>query len=132
MRPKKKILLVGENEFTISILRFLLSNYGYAPTVAHTKKEARVCLADCEFDLLLCEKPMENTEVFFTEAKVQQPHMPIMMIRHVEEQSFSRIADAVCTKPTPAELLERIKIMAARKRGPRKGSIFAPRQAVLT
>jgi len=131
MRPKKKILLAGENAVTLGILKFLLECNGYAPTVAHSDTEAYARLADGLFELMICEKPLADTEVFIREVKGLYPYMPTIFLFHYHKEIYSGYADVSLYNPTTVELLERVKIMSMRKRGPRKGSSFKPRELAI-
>jgi CheY-like chemotaxis protein len=64
-------------------------------------------------------------------AKLKQiaSHVPMILLSDAQQAgSEPHRADAVIAKKscTPLELLERIKIMSARKRGPRKGTVRVP------
>jgi hypothetical protein len=66
MRPPKHILLVGENEFTISTLRYVLNNSSPSPigiknatcyrvTTAMTAQEALGAIQNNDYALMLCQ-----------------------------------------------------------------------------
>jgi len=134
MRPKKVILCVDDNEQDLSVLSFMLSTNGYRVLAAANGKEAITLFGENNVDLVLADfglPQMDGNQVVLT-LKQMASHVPMMLLgdpQKTEAQTHS--ADAFVGKKncTPHELLERIKIMSARKRGPRKGAL---RQAPVT
>jgi hypothetical protein len=131
MRPSRTILLVGENEDTLSPLRYVISNSQpealdkvgrcYRVFSANSEKEAVEYLYESEFSLMLCQCPCASLESLLTRAKKIRPFMPTVVIYDKSPCVESGFADAMLYKPTTAGLLDRIRVMVQRRRGPRKG-----------
>jgi DNA-binding response OmpR family regulator len=131
MRAAKNILLVGENDFTLSPLRFMLSHstptlnshFGrcYLVVTANSVQEALDTLSESQFDLMLCQCPIAYLDHLLKRAKEINCYIPTMVLFDKASEVGVCFADAVLCKPPNAELLERIRIMIQRKRGPRKG-----------
>lgn len=126
MRPKKVILCVDDSEQDLSVLKFMLSTNGYRVLSATNGQEAVSVFSENMVDLVLSDFSMPGMDGDQLVSRLKQigAHVP-MVILGDPQQMNGRIhrADAVLAKKTcsPQELLERIKVMSARKRGPRKG-----------
>ena len=78
-------------------------------------------------DLLLCDllMPGMDGDELVRRAKQRHPGLPAMIVSGTVT-SFDRAAQADVFLPkgaaTPAELLERVRILVARKRGPKRAS----------
>lgn len=127
MRPKKIILCVDDNEQELSVLSFMLSTNGYRVISANNGQEAIGIFADNPVDLVLSDfsMPQMNGDQLVGRLKQISSHIPMILLGDPQKMG-DRLhpADALLPKKncSPQELLERIKIMSARKRGPRKGS----------
>jgi CheY-like chemotaxis protein len=129
MRPKKTILCVDDNEQILSVRAFLLETRGgYKVSAVTNPKEALEIIANAlpgTLDLLLCDLLMPGMDgnELVRRAKELNPNLPAMIVSGTVT-SFERAsrADAFLPKGacSPVELLERIRILVARKRGPRK------------
>jgi CheY-like chemotaxis protein len=78
--------------------------------------------------------PQMNGNQLVDRLKQLAPHVPMILLGDPQKMgSDLHAADAMLTKKncTPQELLERIKVMSARKRGPRKGSVRTTTQGQL-
>jgi CheY-like chemotaxis protein len=126
MRPKKVILCVDENEHELSILKFLLTTHGYKVASAVTSQEAIGVFSSLQVDLVLASygMPQMNGGQLVDRLKRIAPHVPMILLGDPQSASQIHVADAMVAKKncSPLELLERIKVMSARKRGPRKGT----------
>jgi CheY-like chemotaxis protein len=141
MRPKKTILCVDDNEQILSVRAFLLETRGgYKVSAVTNPKEALEIIANAlpgTLDLLLCDllMPSMDGNELVRRAKELNPNLPAMIVSGTVT-SFERAsrADAFLPKGacSPVELLERIRILVARKRGPRKHTLSAPPAANLT
>jgi len=113
MRPRKTILCVEDNEQVLSVRKFLLETRGY-----------RV-LAMSSVDLLMADliMPSMDGNELIRKAKQVHPGLPTLLVSGTVT-SFDRAAAADAFLPkgacTPAEVLDRIRILVARKRGPKK------------
>ena len=131
MRPKKTILCVDENEQVLSVRKFLLETRGYRVMSVHTPGDALEALERAlpgQIDLLLCDlllPGMDGNELV-RRAKCLHPELPAMIVSGTV-QSFDRAGAADVFLPkgasSPAEMIERIRVLVARKRGPKKGAV---------
>lgn len=136
MRPKKTILCVDDNEQILSIRTFLLQTRGYRVIAVPTPQEALESIAESipgTFDLLLCDLLMPGMDgnELVRRAKDLQPGLPAMIVSGtVATYDRAGRADVFLPKgaSSPAELLERVRVLVARKRGPKK-TILAPSEA---
>lgn len=127
MRPKKIILCVDDNEQDLSVLKFMLATNGYKVVSATTGQEAIGIFAETAVDLVLTDfaMPQMNGNQLISRLKQTAPHVPMIVLGDPQKMGGEiHAADALLAKRncSPQELLERIKIMSARKRGPRKGA----------
>ncbi|HEU5397955.1 MAG TPA: hypothetical protein VFV77_01635 [Gammaproteobacteria bacterium] len=129
MRPKKKIAVVDADADRAGILRFMLETNGYAAECFPGPKAAAPHLASFDCLVMHWEGKALNRR--------RAPHVPVIVL--APQEGFRTIIaeamggyDALIAKDVVAsEFLERLKIITARKRGPRKGTRhFAPPQAV--
>jgi two-component system, OmpR family, response regulator CpxR len=128
MRPKKVILCVDDNEQELSVLKFMLATNGYRVLSALNGQEAIGIFAETAVDLVLSDfaMPQMNGNQLVDRLKQIAPHVPMILLGDPQRMgSDLHAADAMLAKKncSPQELLERIKVMSARKRGPRKGSV---------
>src|SRR3974390_1440385 len=138
MRPKKIILCVDDNEQELSVLKFMLSTNGYRVLTASNAREAIDIFAETPVDLVLSDyaMPQMNGDQLVSRLKQMASHVPMILMGDPQKMGdHMHGADALLAKKncTSHELLERIKVMSARKRGPRKGStrvVHAPALAV--
>ena len=127
MRPKKIILCVDDNEQDLSVLKFLLNTNGYRVVSASNGQEAIGIFADTAVDLVLSDfsMPQMNGDQLVRSLKEIASHIPMILLGDPQKMGDQmHAADAVLAKKqcSPEELLTRVKMMSARKRGPRKGS----------
>ena len=133
MRPKKVILCVDDNEQELSVLKFMLATNGYRVVSATNGQDAIGIFAENAVDLVLADvaMPQMNGCQLVDRLKQIADHVPMILLGDPQRMSGEiNLADALLAKKncSPQELLERIKVMSARKRGPRKGTV---RQAPL-
>lgn len=131
MRPKKIILCVDDNEQDLSVLKFTLEINGYRVVSASNGHDAIGIFADTAVDLVLSDytMPQMNGDQLVIRLKQMAAHVPMILLGDPQKLGDQlHGADALLGKKncSPHDLLERIKIMSARKRGPRKGT---PRMA---
>ncbi len=138
MRPKKIILCVDDNEQELSVLKFMLCTNGYRVVSANNGADAIDIFADTVVDLVLTDyaMPQMNGEQLVNRLKEIASHVPMILLGDPQKMGNQlHGADALLAKKTCSsqELLERIKVMSARKRGPRKGTtrVMAPHQQEL-
>jgi two-component system response regulator CpxR len=127
MRPKKVILCVNDNEQELSVLKFMLTTNGYRVVSATTGQEAIGIFSGTPVDLVLTDfaMPQMNGNQLVERLKRMAAHVPMIVLGDPQTMGAEiHAADALLAKKncSPQELLERIKVMSARKRGPRKGA----------
>ena len=130
MRPKKTILCVDDNEQALSIRKFMLETKGYRVLTCTTGREAIDVFRQSTVDLVLSDLMMSgmNGEELIRQLKEASPDTPaILLSAKVKAGNEGMHADVFLPKGThdPAELLERIRLLLVRKRGPKKGSAIA-------
>jgi CheY-like chemotaxis protein len=128
MRPRKTILCVEDNEQVLSIRKFLLETRGYRVVALSTASDALAYLQQAlpgSVDLLLSDLilPQMDGNELIRRAKQLTPGLPTLLVSGTVT-NFDRAAAADAFLPkgacTPVEMLDRIRILVARKRGPKK------------
>ena len=128
MRPKKTILCVDHNEQTLSVRKFMLETRGYRVLSALSGEKALEVFRNGGIDLVLSDLVLPDVDgnELVRRMKEFSPEVPTILVS-ATVKAFERAnrADAFLPKGacTPAEVLERIRIMSARKRGPKKTSM---------
>jgi CheY-like chemotaxis protein len=126
MRPKKTILCVDDNEQALAVRKFLLETRGgYRVVAAHDGAEAVDRFRAGGIDLVLSDLVMPHMDgnEMVRRMKEIAPEVPMILISgSVKAYDHGNRADAFLPKgtSTPGEMLERIRVMIARKRGPKK------------
>jgi CheY-like chemotaxis protein len=130
MRPKKTILCVDDNEQVLSVRTFLLETRGYRIIAATTAQEALEVLERSlpgTLDLILCDLLMPQMDGNELVRRAKQIHqgLPAMIVSGTVN-AFDRALHADVFLPkgasSPAEMIERIRVLVARKRGPKKAT----------
>ena len=106
----------------------MLATNGYRVVSASTGQEAIGIFAEIQVDLVLADfaMPQMNGNQLVDRLKQIAPHIPMILMGDPQRMAGEmHAADALLAKKncSAQELLERIKVMSARKRGPRKGSV---------
>jgi two-component system response regulator CpxR len=139
MRPKKIILCVDDNEQVLSIRKFLLETRGYrvlSATSAHEALEIISSYAPGELSLLLTDliMPQMDGVELVKRVREMQIGLPTLMVSGTVT-SFERGSGADVFLPkgacSPVELLERVRVLVARKRGPKKQVQSVPTVAAI-
>jgi two-component system, OmpR family, response regulator CpxR len=125
MRPKKTILCVDDNEQTLSVRKFLLETRGYRVHTAINGHDAIALFSTTQIDLVLTDLglPQMDGNALIGHLKEISPDIPMILTSEtVRAGERSHRADAFLAKGccSPVDLIERIRVMSARKRGPRK------------
>ena len=137
MRPRKVILCVDGNEQTLAVRTFLLETKGYRVVPVTSSQAALEWLETCSpggVDLLLSELilPQMCGAELVRHARALRPGIPTLLISGTVT-AFERGADADAFLPkgasSPSELLERVRVLVARKRGPKKQVASIPSYA---
>src|SRR6202047_2095207 len=133
MRPKKTILCVDDNEQVLSVRTFLLETRGYRIIAVTSAQEALEVLERSlpgTLDLVLCDllMPQMDGNELVRRAKQLHPGLPAMIISGTVN-AFDRALHADVFLPkgaaSPAEMMERIRVLVARTRGPKKAAALA-------
>lgn len=122
MRPKTQILLIDADADRAGVLRFLLTTRGYAVFSARTAAEAlRVCAA-CAPEAAVIAWPCPGGEKTLKGLRRAAPYMNTMALAEgIVKRPVDATADVVLWGHWPAEyFLDRLRVLAGRKRGPRK------------
>jgi len=127
MRPKKNILCVDDNEQTLSVRKFLLETRGYRVYTAVSGHEAIAIFSTTHIDLVLTDLglPQMDGNALIERLKEMGPEIPMILTSDtVRAGERAHNADAFLAKGccNPVEIVERIRVMSARKRGPKKAS----------
>jgi CheY-like chemotaxis protein len=136
MRPKKTILCVDDNEQALSVRKFMLETRGYRVLTAASSEQALELFREGGVDLVVSDliMPYMDGNELIRRMKEFAPEVPAILISG-SVKAFDRAnrADAFLPKGagSPVELLERIRVMVARKRGPKKGHGLRPLVAEL-
>ena len=133
MRPKKTILCVDDNEQIFSVRTYLLTTRGYRSLPPERTGSARFHQQSTpgSIDLLLCDlmMPQMDGNELVRRAKQLHPGLPAMIVSGTVN-SFDRAVCADVFLPkgasSAAEMIERIRILVARKRGPKKAVVAQP------
>ena len=127
MRPKKVILCAIGNEQELSVVKFLLDTNGYRVLPAATGQEALEAFTSCaQIDLVMADQTLPQTSgnQLARRFKELASYVPVLLLGDPQGLNGELLAaDVLLSKKnaTPHELLDRVKTMSARKRGPRKG-----------
>jgi two-component system, OmpR family, response regulator CpxR len=126
MRPKKVILCIDDNEQSLSIRKFMLETRGYRVLSATSGRAALDLFQQAgTVDLVLTDlvmPEMDGAEVIRV-LKELAPEIPMILISgKVKMYEKGTRADVFLPKGAypAAELLEKIRLLLVKKRGPKK------------
>jgi two-component system, OmpR family, response regulator CpxR len=125
MKPKKTILCVDDNEQALSIRKILLETRGYKVVVCTNATAALEAFRQSGADLVITDLIMPGIDgsKLIEEIKNLSPQTPAVLISgRTKIYERDTRADVFLTKGMyePAELLERIRLLLVRKRGPKR------------
>ena len=125
MKPKKTILCVDDNEQALSIRKVLLETRGYRVVACNNGDQALEAFRRGGVDLVLTDLIMPGVDGsrLIEEIKNISPQTPAVLISgRVKIYERETLADVFLPKGMyePAELLERIRLLLVRKRGPKR------------
>jgi CheY-like chemotaxis protein len=125
MRAKKTILCVDDNEQALSIRKVVLETRGYRVIACGSGRSALEAFEKGGVDLVLsdCTMPEMDGAELVERIKTRSPQTPaILFSGRVKVYEKETRADVFLSKGMygPAELLERIRQLLARKRGPKR------------
>ena len=125
MKPKKTILCVDDNEQALSIRKVLLETRGYRVLAFNNSELALEAFRRGGVDLVLTDLLMPGVDGsrLIEEIKRLSPQTPAVLISgRIKVYERETLADLFLPKGMyePAELLERIRVLLVRKRGPKR------------
>ena len=130
MKPKRTILCVDDNEQALSIRKVMLETRGYRVIPCMTAEEAIEIFKVGGIDLVLSDfvLPGRDGQKLIEEIKNLSPQTPaILFSGKVKFYDRECRADLFLPKGSyaPIELLERIRLLLVRKRGPKRVVVTA-------
>ena len=143
MRPRKRILCINSNETELGLLSYLLETMAYRAIKAATPAQAEALFAaEGEVDgsgpdLVICAAVDVPYDAFRLVRRLKRisPHVPVILLgtrEMVYEGTHPADSMLVAQYLEASRLLEFVKVMATRKRGPRVGSTHRiPPQSVI-
>jgi two-component system response regulator CpxR len=125
MKPKRTILCVDDNEQTLSIRKVLLETRGYRVLAFSNAKQALDRFAEGGVDLVLTDLVMPGVDgaKLIQGIKNISPETPaILLSGTVKIYAQESSADLFLAKGMylPVDLLERVRQLLVRKRGPKR------------
>jgi two-component system, OmpR family, response regulator CpxR len=126
MKPKKTILCVDDNEQFLSIRKVMLETRGYRVVACSNSAQALEVFRGGAVDLVLTDLVMAGSldgSQLIEQIKTISPRTPAVLISgRVKIYEHDSLADVFLPKGMyePAELLERIRLLLIRKRGPKR------------
>jgi len=131
MKPKRTILCVDDNEQSLSIRKVMLETRGYRVLACNNGQDALTTFRKGGVDLVLTDLVMPGVDgnKLVEEIKAISPQTPaILLSGRVKIYDQDTRADVFLPKGmhAPAELLERIRLLLVRKRGPKRTQPSAP------
>ena len=125
MKPKRTILCVDDNEQSLSIRKVMLEARGYRVIACSNAQEALESFRTGGVDLVLTDLVMPGVDGtrLIDEVKSVSPETPtILFSGKIRIYDRDTRADVFLPKGmyAPAELLERIRVLLVRKRGPKR------------
>jgi len=130
MRPKRTILCVDDNEQALSIRKVMLETRGYRVLACTNGDEALELFKEGGVDLVLSDLQMPGLDgaALVERIKDLAPEVPtILFSGKIKLYDKQLRADLFLPKGmyAPIELLERMRVMLVKKRGPKKASVTA-------
>lgn len=135
MKPKRTILCVDDNEQSLSIRKVLLETRGYRVIACTKGEDALEIFKRGGIDLVLTDLIMPGYDgtKLIEQIKAISPQTPaILLSGKVRIYDRDTQADVFLPKGmyAPAELLERIRLLLIRKRGPKRTPPSPPKSNV--
>ena len=127
MKVKKTILCVDDNEQNLSVRKVMLETRGYRVVACNNGQDALEAFRRGGIDLVLSDLLMpglDGTDLI-ERIKSENPCLPaILFSGKIKVYEKDTRADVFLPKGSyaPAELLERIRVLLVRKRGPKRSA----------
>jgi two-component system, OmpR family, response regulator CpxR len=134
MKPKRTILCIDENEQSLSIRKVLLETRGYKVRTCTRGPEALELFQKGGIDLVLADLAVQEIDggALVEKIKAMSPQVPAILLSS-KARFYDRDthADLFLAKGMygPAELLEHIRVLLVRKRGPKRAQARAQEEA---
>ena len=134
MKPKKTILCVDDNEQALSIRKVMLETRGYRVIACNNGESGLEAFRRGGVDLVLTDliMPVVDGSRLIEEVKRLSPQTPTVLISgRVKIYERDTLADVFLPKGMyePVDLLEKIRVLLVRKRGPKRPVEVRPRAA---
>src|SRR5271163_4362848 len=134
MKPKKTILCVDDNEQALSIRKILLETRGYRVLACNNGGMALEAVRRGGVDLVLTDLIMPGVDGsrLIEEIKRLSPQTPAVLISgRTKIYERETLADVFLPKGMyePAALLEQVRVLLVRKRGPKRHAELQTRAA---
>ncbi len=125
MKPKRTILCVDSNEQQLSIRKVMLETRGYRVVACTAGPDALEIFKQGGIDLVLADLSLPGVDggQLIQSVKAFSPHTPaILLSSKGKTYDHDTRADLFLPKgmSAPAELLERVRMLLVRKRGPKR------------
>jgi two-component system response regulator CpxR len=125
MKPKRTILCVDDNEQSLSHRKIMLETRGYRVANFSRGEDAMARFLEGGIDLVIADMAMPGLDGPQLIARIKElsPHTPAILISSkVRIYDHDSKADVFLAKGmyAPVDLLERIRILLIRKRGPKR------------
>jgi DNA-binding response OmpR family regulator len=125
MKPKKTILCVDDNQQALSIRKIMLETRGYRVLACNSGEQGLEAFRRGGVDLVLTDLLMPGVDGsrLIEEIKRTSPQTPAVLISgRTKIYERETLADVFLCKGMyePADLLERIRVLLVRKRGPKR------------
>lgn len=125
MKPKRTILCVDENEQSLSHRKIVLETRGYRVVAFSRGEDAWLRFLEGGVDLVIADMAMPGIDGPRLIAKIKEASAAtpaILIANKVRNFDHDSQADVFLTKGmyTPADLLERVRLLLTRKRGPKR------------
>jgi two-component system response regulator CpxR len=131
MRPKRTILCVDDNEQALSIRKLMLETRGYRVLACNNGHHALEVFKQGGVDLVLSDLQMpglDGSELVDRIKEISANTPAILFSGKTRVYEKDMRADIFLPKGmyAPIELLERIRLMLVKKRGPKRVNAIAP------
>lgn len=125
MKPKRTILCVDDNDQSLSHRKIMLETRGYKVAAFARGEDALARFIQGGVDLIIADMAMPGLDGPQLIAKIKElsPQTPAILISSkVRIYDHDSHADVFLTKGmySPADLLERVRLLLIRKRGPKR------------
>ena len=115
MQPRRKILVVDDQESMRVLLQDMLEEIGYEVSLAEGGMQALKMLEESQFDLVLSDLNMPEMDgsVLLKEIKARYPGLPVVIITgygtfHTEKRLMREGADGYISKPCTLAKIDRV------------------------